>query len=251
VLPQGLIGCGRCTGELTPGREQERPAPGSRGHGPGPIEVPAGLLEGGEERLGLVEPPKGHERLDLIRDDPEVGGLVNTHRVLELDGPGQIRMCLRGVVQGKLQEPQDRQVRDQGEDLVGRFSDAQPFEGFQPLDELTSYRVYGRALEFDPRWPWRPVFPCLCVQDSPDSPCPCPPRVWWLRSDMIVAEGKANRKDHQGNELEYFDVRVDSKIVVETMHSVSAELLRTRLWTRDGLMRLTFPGAARREVEVT
>jgi hypothetical protein len=87
VFPHRLIGRGRRTSEITPRRQHERPAPGPRGDGPGPTEVLAGLLEGGEERLGLVEPPEGDERLDLVRDDPEVGGLPNTHRLFELDGP--------------------------------------------------------------------------------------------------------------------------------------------------------------------
>src|SRR5207247_9595556 len=62
------------------------------------VDVPARLLEGSSERLGLVEPPEGDERLDLIGDDPEVGGLANAHRSLELDGPGQIRIGLGAAV---------------------------------------------------------------------------------------------------------------------------------------------------------
>jgi hypothetical protein len=96
VLPQGLVGCGRCSDEITPRRQHECPAPGSRGDGPGPVEVPAAFLEGGEERLGLVESPEGDERLDLVRDDPEIRGLPNAHRLLELDSPEQIRIGLGG-----------------------------------------------------------------------------------------------------------------------------------------------------------
>ena len=88
MVTDGLIGCGRRSLEITPGREHERPASGSRRHGPRPVEASAGVLEGCEERLSFVEPPEGHERLDLIRDDPEVRRLLNAHRSLELDGPG-------------------------------------------------------------------------------------------------------------------------------------------------------------------
>lgn len=98
------------------------------------------------------------------------------------------------------------------------------------LDEQSSYRVYGRAVDFDlgdASRRWKPVFPCLCVHDSPDNPCPCPPWIWWLRSDMILAEGGAGHKDHEGNELRYFDVAVESKIVVESMQTVSAGALKS------------------------
>ena len=98
------------------------------------------------------------------------------------------------------------------------------------LDELATYRVYGSELEFDEgsasRRRWRLVRPCLCVHDSPDSPCPCPPHLWWLRADMIVDDGDADREDHEGNKLQYFDVLVESKIMVETMQSVSAGALK-------------------------
>jgi len=98
------------------------------------------------------------------------------------------------------------------------------------LNELITYRVYGTELEFDKgsaaRSRWRLVTPCFCVQDSPENPCPCPPRLYWLRGDMIVAEGDAGRKDHDGLELRYFDVPVESTIVVEIMRSVSAGALK-------------------------
>lgn len=80
----------------------------------------------------------------------------------------------------------------------------------EQLDERATFRVVGRAVDFDlgdAARRWRPVSPCFCVQDSPDNPCPCPKRTfWWLRSDMILAEGDAGRKDSDGNELRYFDV---------------------------------------------
>lgn len=102
----------------------------------------------------------------------------------------------------------------------------------EQLDRRATFRVYGRALDFDlgdAARRWRPVQPCLCVQDSPDNPCPCPPgRTWWLRSDMILAEGDSGRKDADGNELRYFDVPVESRILVESMQSVSAGALKKR-----------------------
>jgi hypothetical protein len=95
----------------------------------------------------------------------------------------------------------------------------------EQLDRTATHRVYGRALEFDlgdAARRWRPVFPCLCVQDSPDNPCPCPPGpIWWLRTDTILAEGDSGRKDADGNELRYFDVFLGSQFLVESMQSVT------------------------------
>ena len=95
----------------------------------------------------------------------------------------------------------------------------------EQLDRTATHRVYGRALEFDlgdAARRWRPIYPCLCVQDSPDNPCPCPPGpIWWLRTDTILAEGDSGRKDADGNELRYFDVFLGSQFLVESMQSVT------------------------------
>ena len=108
---------------------------------------------------------------------------------------------------------------------MARGMDSYSAAKIEQLDRSATFRVYGRALDFDlgdAARRWRPVQPCLCVQDSPDNPCPCPPgRTWWLRSDMILAEGDSGRKDADGNELRYFDVFLESRILVESMQSVT------------------------------
>jgi hypothetical protein len=102
------------------------------------------------------------------------------------------------------------------------------------LNELETFRVYGHGLDLDGdpsgaselRRGWKPVSPCFCVHDNPQNPCPCGPLVWWLRSDMIVGQGNAGKKDHEGKELQYFDVLVESKILVESVRAVSAGALK-------------------------
>jgi hypothetical protein len=42
----------------------------------------------------------------------------------------------------------------------------------------------------------------------------------------IVAHGSSGKKDSHGNELEFFDVSVDSKIMVESIRPVSAATLK-------------------------
>jgi hypothetical protein len=106
----------------------------------------------------------------------------------------------------------------------------------QQLDAATTYRVYGHEVDFDQsgassggtsRRRWRPILPCFCVQDSPDSPCECMrgEQVWWLLDDAVIGEGKSGHKD-KGNDLQFFDVLVDSQIVVESPQPVSVGALK-------------------------
>jgi hypothetical protein len=100
------------------------------------------------------------------------------------------------------------------------------------LDAATTYRVYGQEIEFDggatARRGWRLVRPCFCLHDSPLAPCHCSTDEsrWWLRSEAVIDEGNASRKDHDGQELRFFDVLVDSKIMVESLKPVSAGTLK-------------------------
>lgn len=105
------------------------------------------------------------------------------------------------------------------------------------LDAATTYRVYGHEIESEggatgkgekASRRWRLISPCVCVHDSPDSPCPCmlDESRWWLRGEHVIDEGNAGRKDHDGQELRFFDVLVDSKIMVESLQPVSAGALK-------------------------
>jgi hypothetical protein len=107
----------------------------------------------------------------------------------------------------------------------------------QQLDAATTYRVYGHEVDFDQsgagsggtaRRRWRPISPCFCVQDSPDSPCDCMhgQDVWWLLDDAVIGEGKSGHKDKEGNDLQFFDLLVDSQIVVESPQPVSVGALK-------------------------
>lgn len=48
---------------------------------------------------------------------------------------------------------------------------------------------------------------------------------WWLPAEAIVDEGKVERKGREGEELQFFDVPLDSNIMVESVDSVSAHAL--------------------------
>jgi hypothetical protein len=98
------------------------------------------------------------------------------------------------------------------------------------LDRQATFRVRGRAADFelgDAARRWKPIFPCFCVQDSPENPCTCPQwPIWWLRADHIFAEGDTGRKDADGHHLRYFDVLADSRISIESMSSHRAGAIR-------------------------
>jgi hypothetical protein len=49
---------------------------------------------------------------------------------------------------------------------------------------------------------------------------------WWLPGHAILREGDAGRKDHSGQELHYFDLLVDSTIMVESMQPLSVGALK-------------------------
>ena len=49
---------------------------------------------------------------------------------------------------------------------------------------------------------------------------------WWLPADAVLHEGDAGRKGHDGEELHFFDVRLDTQILVESLQPVSASHLK-------------------------
>lgn len=109
---------------------------------------------------------------------------------------------------------------------------------FQQLNRAGTTRIYGQPIKAEldgdlksgvaARRRWKPMHPCLCTHDNPNNPCPCMEGdFWWILGDSIVAEGESDRKGHDGKPLYYYDVLVDSKIMVESMQSVRAGDLKT------------------------
>ena len=78
----------------------------------------------------------------------------------------------------------------------------------------------GGGREFMPGL--RGIQHCLCVQDSPESPCPCNGPLIWVTEEDIVAERPAGRRDREGRDLTMFAVRRDARLVVERPRSISA-----------------------------
>lgn len=100
------------------------------------------------------------------------------------------------------------------------------------IQAATTARLYGRFLpqgdlsasSAESAASWRPFQVCFCVQDSPDSPCLCRARIVWVSE--IAGSGRAERKDHDGNQLEFVDVAHDSIILAEQLTPVRASAFR-------------------------
>jgi hypothetical protein len=49
---------------------------------------------------------------------------------------------------------------------------------------------------------------------------------WWLPVDAIMREGNAERQDHGGQQLLFFDVRLDSSILIESVRPLGVGALK-------------------------
>jgi len=66
---------------------------------------------------------------------------------------------------------------------------------------------------------------CVCVQDSPENPCPCNGGILWLPEAAVVNESDTGRKSADGDDILRFMVKRDADIVVETYSPVRADAL--------------------------
>jgi len=101
------------------------------------------------------------------------------------------------------------------------------------LSAATTFRAYGHPLETSEgeavAREWLPIHPCLCVhgvQDSARNPCSCPKLgTWWVQRRAIAGSGRSGRKDDDGKELTYYDLALDTDIVVEALTTVPVRAL--------------------------
>ncbi len=100
----------------------------------------------------------------------------------------------------------------------------------------TSYRIYSQPIEpivqpngrisRNRKFQLVHFTPCLCVQDSPDNPCPCDhSTVWWIMRGDIVKKGRSTKRDHDGNKLYFFDIDINANVLLQSMKSVSIKTL--------------------------
>jgi len=125
------------------------------------------------------------------------------------------------------------------------------YEGakLQQVSALTTKRIYGQPLDESElsklnfpksKFNWIKLIMCNCVQDTPENPCPCyNSPIWWIKSEDIVEQGESDKKDHDGNELSYYDVDINAKVLVESIKSANINsLTRKPKHTKEDLAKL-------------
>ena len=83
------------------------------------------------------------------------------------------------------------------------------FHGYQLEDK--EWKVQGRTL--------LPFVGCLCVQDSPENPCPCTDCILWIDKKAILAKEPIHRTSTDGVQLEVISIKKNSEIRLES-HTV-------------------------------
>lgn len=68
-----------------------------------------------------------------------------------------------------------------------------------------------------------PLIYCLCVQDSPDNPCPCHGPVVWLKRDDILASQVGVRRGAGGERVDRFIVAPGATVIVDSATEMTIE----------------------------
>lgn len=66
---------------------------------------------------------------------------------------------------------------------------------------------------------------CLCVHDTPENPCPCPPwPIVMIPRDSILAKGESRRQSQEGEHLAWVEVDSSAQLRVLTATTMPAGL---------------------------
>jgi hypothetical protein len=93
-------------------------------------------------------------------------------------------------------------------------------------ERATTVRVTGIPIAAERERPstMKGIQHCLCIQDSPDNPCPCTGPILWVPNDALLRVMPAGRRDDQGRALMLFIIRRDARLIVERPRTVRADL---------------------------
>ena len=95
----------------------------------------------------------------------------------------------------------------------------------EAIDRATAVKIYGIPLSApsgDTARRFVRIVGCICVQDSPENPCPCEGPIIWIPRDGILTTERSSRKGHDGQSLAVITVASDAKLVLERQSTVSA-----------------------------
>ena len=101
----------------------------------------------------------------------------------------------------------------------------------EQLNQLSTLKLTGIPIEFPENSQvnnTRGLFPievgCICVQDTPENPCPCkgtPPIIVWLPKGKILKSYKSDKGNHDGRELTVFEIEKDATVFVERVQPIN------------------------------
>lgn len=89
------------------------------------------------------------------------------------------------------------------------------------LNDALSKQIYGIPIEIPEDRNqiagrrFQPILGCLCVQDSPENPCPCSDFIIWLPLDKVIASRETERRSVDSQPLYLFTVASDAEVLIE------------------------------------
>lgn len=90
---------------------------------------------------------------------------------------------------------------------------------------LIDPEVKASAREVNDAGKYVRILRCICVQDSPDNPCPCEGPIVWLPRDKILTTSASEHKDTHGQRLAEVVIANDAQVIVERHTVLSAKRL--------------------------
>ena len=79
---------------------------------------------------------------------------------------------------------------------------------------------------------FKPPFPitgCICVQDTPENPCPCTDLIFWLL-DPPLEVSRTQRRTDRGDEILAFELPRDARVNVELQIPMKLSDLERIAW---------------------
>jgi hypothetical protein len=70
---------------------------------------------------------------------------------------------------------------------------------------------------------WLVIGVCLCVQDTPEFPCPCDRLVVWVPDGSVLQTDDTDRRTASGAEIKRYTIQRGAKVVLEAPLRVSVD----------------------------
>lgn len=68
---------------------------------------------------------------------------------------------------------------------------------------------------------FKPIWGCLCVQDSPENPCNCNDLLIWVPEEKIFDSYSTEKRNHDGQTLNCFEIISDAEVLIERVSKIA------------------------------